>query len=449
MEDGSITHPPAPPNAERIRVSQIVKLFGDNEKTALRRLKEGAGKADILAETGAVLGLDNVSFSVNEGEILVVMGLSGSGKSTMLRCLNRLVEPTAGSIRIGGTEVTELSTKALREFRRETFGMVFQHFALFPNRTIAENVEYGLEVQGVDRKTRRERALEAVELVGLKGWDTKFPRQLSGGMQQRAGLARALCADADILLMDEAFSALDPLIRRDMQNELRSLQQKLRKTIVFVSHDLDEAIHLGGRIVLMKDGAIAQSGTAEEILLDPQGDYVRRFVENIDVSSVVTLGRLVRPQPRLFQGAAAEEAWPLVEPAQSRADEVFVVTCDRDMPVGRIDRGRLSAPGSRGQRLDKLMDGGIARAPAGAVLKSVLPLLASEPHGLAVVDETGRFVGLLTREVALRALAGKQPNEERNMAWNGSSTTTAASASSLWTNTPAAPSIGSPSISRH
>ncbi|ALN72073.1 glycine betaine/L-proline ABC transporter ATP-binding protein [Aureimonas sp. AU20] len=412
-------------------------------------MNEGASKAEILAETGSVLGLDRVSFSVNEGEILVVMGLSGSGKSTMLRCLNRLVEPTAGSIRVDGTEVTSLSTKALREFRRETFGMVFQHFALFPNRTIAENVEYGLEIQGLDRKTRRERALEAIELVGLKGWDSKVPRQLSGGMQQRAGLARALCADAGILLMDEAFSALDPLIRRDMQNELRALQRKLRKTIVFVSHDLDEAIHLGGRIVLMKDGAIAQSGTAEEILLDPQGEYVRRFVEHIDVSSVVTLGRLVRPQPRLFEGAAAEDAWPLVEPRGGRAEDIFVVTCERDMPVGRIDRNRLTAPASRGQRLDRLMDGGIARAPAGTVLKSVLPLLASEPHGIAVVDDDNRFLGLLTRETALRALSGQRPNEERDTAWNGSSPTMEASANSLWTTSPATPSIGSPSISRH
>ena len=449
MEDGSITQSPAPPNAERIRVSNIVKLFGDNEKTALRRLNEGAGKSEILSETGAVLGLDNVSFSVNEGEILVVMGLSGSGKSTMLRCLNRLVEPTAGSIRIDGTEVTELSTQALRDFRRKTFGMVFQHFALFPNRTIAENVEYGLEIQGVDKKTRRDRALEAVELVGLKGWDAKFPRQLSGGMQQRAGLARALCADADILLMDEAFSALDPLIRRDMQNELRSLQKKLRKTIVFVSHDLDEAIHLGGRIVLMKDGAIAQSGTAEEILLDPQGEYVRRFVEHIDVSSVVTLGRLVRPQPRLYEGAAAEDAWPLFEARPGPLSEIYVVTCQHETPVGRIDRNRLAAPGSRGQRLDRLMDGGIARAPAGAVLKSVLPLLASEPHGIAVVDDNNRFLGLLTRETALRALSGKRPDEERDASWTGSSPTMAPSANSLWTSSPATPSTGSLSISHH
>ncbi len=446
-EDGSITQAQSPLPTERIRVRDIVKLFGENEKTALRRLNEGAGKADILAETGSVLGLDRVSFSVAEGEILVVMGLSGSGKSTMLRCLNRLVEPTAGSILVGGTEVTALNARQLREFRRDTFGMVFQHFALFPNRTIAENVEYGLEVRGLDKRARRERALEAIELVGLKGWDAKYPRELSGGMQQRAGLARALCADADVLLMDEAFSALDPLIRRDMQDELRALQLKLRKTIVFVSHDLDEAIRLGGRIVLMKDGAIAQTGTAEEILIDPKGDYVRRFVEHIDVSSVVTLGRLVRPQPRLSQDCAAEAAWPLVEKGPG---EVFVVTCEREIPVGRISRNRLTASESRGRPLGSLMDGGIPRAPAGAVLKSVLPLLASEPHGIAVVDETtDRFLGLLTRETALCALSGQRPNEEREPAWTGSSRTTEASPSSLWTPSQPTPSTGSPSISRH
>ena len=423
-----------------------MKLFGERAPEALRRLQEGAGKNEILAETGAVLGLDRVSFGVNEGEILVVMGLSGSGKSTMLRCLNRLVEPTAGSIQVDGTEVTTLSPKALREFRRHSFGMVFQHFALFPNRTIAENVEYGLEVQGVSKEKRRARALEAIELVGLKGWDTKFPRQLSGGMQQRAGLARALCVDADILLMDEAFSALDPLIRRDMQNELRTLQRSLKKTVVFVSHDLDEAIHLGGRIVLMKDGAIAQSGTAEDILLAPADDYVRRFVEHIDVSSVVTLGQLVSPQPTLFKGASVEDVWPLIE---RRPGETYVVTCEQNMPVGRIDRNRLSAAASRGQQLEKLMDGGIARVRADTVLKSTLPLLSREPHGVAVVDQADRFLGLLTQAMALRALSGERPSQERDDAWTGSLPTTAASANSRWTTSAATASTGSPLISHH
>ncbi|MBB3997684.1 quaternary amine ABC transporter ATP-binding protein [Aureimonas pseudogalii] len=433
---------------ERIRVTEIVKLFGDDEAAALGLLQAGVGKAEILERSGAVLGLDRVSFSVNESEILVVMGLSGSGKSTMLRCLNRLVEPTAGSILVDGTEVTTLSPKALLEFRREKFGMVFQHFALFPNRTIAENVEYGLEVQGVARPKRRERAMAAIELVGLKGWDAKYPRELSGGMQQRAGLARALAVDADILLMDEAFSALDPLIRRDMQDELRTLQARLKKTVVFVSHDLDEAIHLGGRIVLMKDGAIVQSGYPEEILLDPKGEYVRRFVEHIDVSSVLTLGRLVgAAQPRLHEASTAAEAWPLVE---HRPDPAFVVTCARDMPIGRIGRDRLGAAGTAGRRLDALMEGGIAKAKATDVLKSVLPLLADEPAGVAVVDEAGRFVGLLTRERALRALAGSRdgnaadassdpsPASTRSSPWTGPSPTAGASPNSRWTSSPTA-----------
>ncbi len=438
---------------ERIRIREVVKLFGEDEADALKLLREGVGKDEILKRSGAVLGLDRVSFSVNEGEILVVMGLSGSGKSTMLRCLNRLVEPTAGSILVDGTEVTALSPKALLEFRRAKFGMVFQHFALFPNRTIAENVEYGLEVQGMAKPRRRDKAMAAIELVGLKGWDAKYPRELSGGMQQRAGLARALAVDADILLMDEAFSALDPLIRRDMQDELRTLQATLKKTVVFVSHDLDEAIHLGGRIVLMKDGAIVQTGYPEEILLDPQGDYVRRFVEHIDVSSVITLGRLVGArQPRLHEAALGADALGLIE---GGAGESFVVTCDRDMPIGRVRRERLSDAASRARRLDALMDRGIARARSTDVLKSVLPLLADEPAGVAVVDEAGRFLGLLTRETALRALGGADPGSlgsapaassfslhapavPRSSAWTGPSPSDGASPNSRWTSSPTA-----------
>ncbi|MBB3952336.1 quaternary amine ABC transporter ATP-binding protein [Aureimonas jatrophae] len=426
--------------AERIRVEGVIKLFGERAHEGLDLLRKGAGKDAIRERSGAVLGLDNVSFTVEEGEILVVMGLSGSGKSTMLRCLNRLVEPTAGSIRVDGVEVTTLGSKALREFRRQTFGMVFQHFALFPNRTIAENVEYGLEVQGVAPAERRRRALESIELVGLRGWDAKLPSQLSGGMQQRAGLARALCVDADILLMDEAFSALDPLIRREMQDELVSLQRNLRKTVVFVSHDLDEAIHLGGRIVLMRDGAIVQAGSAEEILLAPADDYVRRFAEHIDVSSVLTLGRLVDETPPLLpESLHAEDAWPLVE---TRApDEVLVVTCDRHMPVGRVSRDRLGAPGARGRRLDALMDGGIARARSTDVLRTVLPLLAREPLGIAVVDEHNRFLGLLTRERVLHALARTRPGDGE---WNGSTPAPGAFPSSHSTRSATTVSTGLP-----
>ena len=388
---------------ERIRVTDVVKLFGDEEQSSLTLLNEGVGKDQILERTGAVLGLDKVSFSVEEGEILVVMGLSGSGKSTMLRCINRLVEPTAGSIVVDGTEVTSLSKKDLLEFRRAKFGMVFQHFALFPNRTIAENVEYGLEVQGVAKTTRRAKAMEAIELVGLKGWDAKYPTQLSGGMQQRAGLARALAVDADILLMDEAFSALDPLIRREMQDELGALQAKMKKTIVFVSHDLDEAIHLGGRIVLMKDGAIVQTGYPEEILLRPQGEYVRRFVEHIDISSVITLARLADPSVQsLFRGSTGEEA--RAHFAGTVANRV-VVTCERNMPVGRLSRDALMAANGSAD-INSLMDTRMPVVRGGSVLKSALPSLSDNPEGVAVVDGEGRYLGLVTQGSALSALAG-------------------------------------------
>ncbi len=284
-----------------IEVQDVSKVFGDRGAEALAMLDAGEDRAAVLARTGTAVGLNHVSFDVAEGEILVVMGLSGSGKSTMLRCLNRLIEPSSGTIRVRGADVTAMPRGALREFRRETFGMVFQHFALFPHRTILGNVEFGLEVQGMAKPARRDSAMRAIELVGLKGWDARYPSELSGGMKQRAGLARALAADASVLLMDEAFSALDPLIRRDMQQELVELQRRLRKTIVFVSHDLDEAIALGGRIVLMKDGAIVQVGTAEAILANPATPYVARFVEHIDVASVLKVGTLMAPLPLVLR----------------------------------------------------------------------------------------------------------------------------------------------------
>ena len=284
-----------------IEVQDISKVVGDRGTEALAMLDAGEDRAAVLARTGTAVGLNHVSFDVAEGEILVVMGLSGSGKSTMLRCLNRLIEPSSGTVRVRGADVTAMAPGALREFRRKTFGMVFQHFALFPHRTILGNVEFGLEIQGMAKPARRDSAMRAIELVGLKGWDARYPSELSGGMKQRAGLARAVAADAAVLLMDEAFSALDPLIRRDMQQELVELQRRLRKTIVFVSHDLDEAIALGGRIVLMKDGAIVQVGTAEQILANPATPYVARFVEHIDVASVLKVGTLMAALPLVLR----------------------------------------------------------------------------------------------------------------------------------------------------
>lgn len=389
---------------KRIIVRDVSKVFAHDPRPALALLGAGEDKDAILAKTGAVVGLDRVSFDVDEGEILVVMGLSGSGKSTMLRCINRLIEPSAGSIVVDGTEVTALSPRDLLEFRRTKFGMVFQHFALFPNRTILDNVAYGLEIQRVPRRERVEKAMRSIEVVGLKGWESKFPNQLSGGMQQRAGLARALAVNADILLMDEAFSALDPLIRREMQEELRQLQQQLRKTIVFVSHDLDEAISLGGRIVLMKDGQIVQSGAPEEILLRPATDYVRRFVEHIDISSVVTVGRLADASvPKVSVRQTLAEARERL--AGHGSNIVFVVD-ESGQVLGRVSPEALQAPGRISSDVGSSIVPDVAQVPATATLKVALASLAREPHCVAVVGSDGRLVGALTASSAVAALAG-------------------------------------------
>lgn len=339
-------------------------VFGTREQDALAMARAGESRAAILDRTGTVIALNDVGLRVDEGELVVVMGLSGSGKSTLLRCLNRLVTPSRGSIRVAGQEVMGMGARELREFRRRTFGMVFQHFALFPHRTVLENVEFGLEVQGAPRAARRRSAETALDLVGLAGWEGKRLGQLSGGMKQRAGLARALAADASILLMDEAFSALDPLIRRDMQGELVALQRRLKKTIVFVSHDLDEAIALGGRIALMMDGAIVQDGTAESILAAPATPYVARFVEHIDVSGVLRVATLMAP------GAPA--------------------------------------PPGHGATLRPDM-----------TLREALPLLAAAPDGVPVADAEGRHLGVLWRGAALLALA-RQPHQEEP-AWTSPS----------------------------
>ena len=272
----------------KIKAENLYKVFDGKGQKEIEMLKNGKSKDDILEKTGATVGINNASFEVEEGEIFVIMGLSGSGKSTLLRTLNRLVEPTAGSVEIDGTNIMELNKNELREFRKEKFGMVFQNFALFPYRTVLENAEFGLEIQGMDKEQRREKAMTALKQVGLEGYEDQKPDQLSGGMQQRVGLARALAVDTDILLMDEPFSALDPLIKKDMQDKLLDLYEHIDKTIVFITHDLDEALKLGDRIAIMKDGEIVQVGNHEEILTNAENDYVAEFVQDVNRSRVLT-----------------------------------------------------------------------------------------------------------------------------------------------------------------
>lgn len=272
----------------KIKVEGLTKIFGNNTEKALALLEQGRSKDEILKETGQAVGIKDLSFEVNEGEIFVVMGLSGSGKSTLIRCLNRLIDPSKGEIYIDGVEITALNEQALREFRRNKQAMVFQQFALFPHRTILENSAFGLEIQKLNKTDRLEMARQSLKVVGLEGWEERYPEQLSGGMQQRVGLARALAVNPDILLMDEPFSALDPLIRREMQDELLDLQKKMKKTIIFITHDLDEALKLGDRVALMKDGEIVQLDIPAVILTAPATEYVAKFVEDVDLSKVLT-----------------------------------------------------------------------------------------------------------------------------------------------------------------
>ena len=283
---------------EIIILEEVYKIFGPQPKgRAFDLARSGLDKNRVQAETGHVIGLDNVSFSINKGEIFVVMGLSGSGKSTAIRTVNKLHDITYGSVLVDGTDVQELEGSDLQAFRRQYMGMVFQHFALFPHRSVIDNVSYGLKVQGVDKKSREDAAMRALSLVGLGAYAQNYPSELSGGMQQRVGLARALASDPDILLMDEAFSALDPLIRRQMQDEMMEIQGELHKTILFITHDLNEALRIGDRVCIMKDGAVVQIGTPEEILTQPATGYVAEFVQDVDQGRVIEVHEVMQ-QPR-------------------------------------------------------------------------------------------------------------------------------------------------------
>ncbi|MBC06930.1 glycine betaine/L-proline ABC transporter ATP-binding protein [Thalassospira sp.] len=278
-----------------IEIRNIFKIFGPDPKSALELAKGGADKDEILAKTGHTVGLHDVSLTIEQGETFVVMGLSGSGKSTLIRHLNRLIDPTAGSISFGGEDILAMDIPALNAFRRKRLGMVFQRFGLLPHRNVMDNVAYGLEIQGTARKKREVAASKWIARVGLAGYETKFPDQLSGGMQQRVGLTRALATDPEVLLMDEAFSALDPLIRSDMQDELMKLQAELHKTIVFITHDLDEALKIGDRIAILKDGKLVQVGRPEEIVLKPADDYVQAFTRDVNRSKVLRAKSIMAP----------------------------------------------------------------------------------------------------------------------------------------------------------
>lgn len=311
----------------KIEVRNLYKIFGKNQQKAIEMLQDGATKEEVLEKNNSTVGVDDASFDVKEGEIFVIMGLSGSGKSTLLRCVNRLIEPTAGSIKVDGQEVRDFDKEELRKFRETEFGMVFQNFALLPHRTVLENAMFGLEIQKIEEEERISRTKEALELVGLDGWEDQYPEQLSGGMQQRVGLARALAVDPEILLMDEPFSALDPLIKKEMQNKLLDLYEEMERTILFITHDLDEALKLGDRIAIMKEGRIIQVGDHEEILTNATNEYVEEFVEDVNRSRVLTARDIMsNPVELLYPQDGPRTA--LHKMKNNELESIFVV--DRD-----------------------------------------------------------------------------------------------------------------------
>lgn len=387
----------------KIKVNNITKIFGRNTKRALQLLDEGKSKNEILKECGATVGVKNASFEVYSGEIFVIMGLSGSGKSTLVRLLNRLIEPTAGQISIDSEEVTSMGKENLRNLRRKKISMVFQNFALFPHRTVLQNTEYGLEIQEVKKEVRTEKSLEALKLVGLKGYEDQYPSQLSGGMQQRVGLARALANDPDILLMDEAFSALDPLIRKDMQDELVQLQNKMEKTIVFITHDLDEALKIGDRIALMKDGEIVQIGTPEEILMNPSDRYVERFVEDVDLSKVLTAGHIMK-RAEIIQ----LDKGPLVALKLMKSlgiSSIYVVDKQNRL-IGAVTAQLANEAVETNQSLQDVLITEITTITSDTLLVDVFDLVSIASIPVAVVDEKKRVKGIIIRGALIGALSG-------------------------------------------
>ena len=391
-----------------IEIRNVYKVFGPKPESVLPMLRDGKGKEDILAETGHTVGLNDVTLSVEAGKTFVVMGLSGSGKSTLIRHLNRLIDITAGQVIIDGTDVMSLSDAELLEFRRRKASMVFQGFGLFPHRTVLRNVTYGLKVQGLERKSRREKAREWIDLVGLSGYEDMYPSELSGGMKQRVGLARALATDADILLMDEAFSALDPLIRREMQDQLIALQNKLHKTIVFITHDLDEALRLGDRIAVLKDGAVVQVGTPEEILLHPADDYVEAFVKDVNRGRVLTAAS-VMTQPGAVARGDEKASVALARCREGDHDYAYVVD-DEDRLRGVITANDIEASvRGNGERLN----GGVQEVPTvkpDTVIEELFTLSYECAWPLAVADAGGALVGVVARKNLLRALADASPS---------------------------------------
>lgn len=389
----------------KIEISGIYKIFGPNPKRYLKAIHQGLSKDELLADTGHTLGLQDVNLSIEEGELFVIMGLSGSGKSTLIRHINRLIDPTAGSIRIDGENVLNLSQNELIQLRRHKMSMVFQRFALFPHKTVLDNVAYGLTVQGIDKKNARIIATDWLGQVGLQGFADQHPHELSGGMQQRVGLARALATNPDILLMDEAFSALDPLIRKEMQDLLMKLQQQLHKTIVFITHDLDEALRLGNRIAILKDGALVQQGDPQDILLTPQNDYVADFVKDVNRGKVLNAHHvLAKPVSTLPTNTTVAKArgWMM----RHGFDYATVLEGNYLKGIVTLNDLQSATDETIGERVSP-----VTSVLETADLESLMPRMIRDTLPIAVTTDSGEFVGWVSRNKVIRLISPAQSAE--------------------------------------
>ncbi len=393
-------------NQPLIRVRNLFKVFGPDPQSVMPRVHAGESKAKILEETGHTLGLRNINLDIQRGEIFVIMGLSGSGKSTLIRHFNRLIDPTEGQILLDGTDIVRLSQSELETVRRERMAMVFQRFGLFPHRTVLENAGYGLAIRGEPRAVWEERARHWLEVVGLTGYADQYPRQLSGGQQQRVGLARALCTETDVLLMDEAFSALDPLIRSEMQDQLIALQSELHKTIIFITHDLDEALRLGDRIAILKDGEVVQIGTPAEILLHPADDYVDAFVRDVNRARALTVETVMKPPALRINAETIGEA--LAQMRKGATEFGYVVTDEGY--VGVVCQERLEELAEKEGEDTELCPEVLEDVPTvteDAVIEEIIPETLTSDYPLPVLDEEGHLTGQVSPDSLVEVLSDK------------------------------------------
>ena len=395
----------------KIEIKNLSIIFGHDKSKARKLIMEGKNKSEILKSTGCTVAVRNANLEIREGEVFVVMGLSGSGKSTLLRCINRLNEPTLGEVYINGENITRKSDKELQQLRRTELAMVFQHFGLLPHRTVLSNIAFGLELQGVPKVEREKKALRTVGLVGLKGYENQRVNELSGGMQQRVGLARALANDASVLLMDEAFSALDPLIREQMQDELLQLQASMQKTIVFITHDLHEAIKLGDRIAIMKDGEVVQVGTPEEILTEPANDYVERFVENVGRGRIITASSIMKTKPVVAR-LKKEEPEAIIRKMREKNLFVLPVVGTDGQFLGEVSLKDVVNLRKQGiKEIDSVVTSEVPSVLESTTVEDMLTLLPKIKQVIPVVSDSNKLLGVVSPSSIIIEMTGKDQKE--------------------------------------